>query len=71
LDTILEQDEDNGDEESKGGVAASDTASVHSIMSQEFLRVQKFDKLRVSVARNEPKEVNIWSPFTVGTAFPE
>jgi hypothetical protein len=41
LDTIPEQDEYSGDEESKHGSVderASGTASVRSIMSQEYLR---------------------------------
>ena len=39
-------------------------------MSQEFLSRQDLGQIRQSKVKKQEKEVNVWSPFTIGTAFP-
>ena len=69
-----EGSEVSGSEESKHSLALSrqpSTTSLHSIMSQDFLSKQDlFGHLRQSKSKKQDKDVNVWSPFTIGTAFP-
>lgn len=39
-------------------------------MSQDFLSRQDLGQIRQSKVKKQDKDVNVWSPFTIGTAFP-
>ncbi len=82
LEVILEVDNEGTElglqEESKHSQSlrstspprASSTSSHRSIMSQDFLSRHDLGQIRQSKTKKQDKDVNVWSPFTIGTAFP-